>query len=117
MITHSRIACGIDVPDSDNIVITGGWNGISRTPGFGGISRVVKYNTQGDATLLPSLQQPRRFHGCGYYYNNEQVVSCKLYIVLRLSDCIKILGFPEVSQLCTPFVIILELGTEIIPKN
>ena len=64
------------MPDSDNIVITGGEAG-----GNNGFSRVVRYNTQGEATLLPNLQQPRYAHGCGYYYNNDQVVSCKLYIV------------------------------------
>ena len=37
-------------------------------------SRVVMYNTQGEATLLPSLQTQRKRHGCGYYYNNDQVV-------------------------------------------
>ena len=82
LITHSRIACGIEVPESDNFVITGGWNGKWRP--MGGVSRVVRYNTQGEATLLPSLQQQRFHHGCGYYYNNDQVVSCKLYIQFRL---------------------------------
>ena len=70
-------ACGIDVPDSDNIVITGGFSGFTAK----GLTRVVSYNTQGKATLLPSLQQQRYYHGCGYYYNNDEVVSCKLYIV------------------------------------
>ena len=64
------------MPDTDNIVITGGYPG----SGNDGLSRVVRYNTQGEATLLPSLQQQRYYHGCGYYYNNDEVVSCKLYI-------------------------------------
>ena len=64
------------MPDSDNIVITGGFSGFTAK----GLTRVVSYNTQGKATLLPSLQQQRYYHGCGYYYNNDEVVSCKLYI-------------------------------------
>ena len=78
MITHSRLACAIEVPDTDNIVITGEGGSLA------GASRVVSYSVKGKATLLPSLQQPRRLHGCGYYYNNDQLVSCMLCIVLRL---------------------------------
>ena len=64
------------MPDSDNIVITGGYPG----SGSSGLSRVVSYNTQGEATLLPRMQQSRYAHGCGYYYNNDQLVSCTLRI-------------------------------------
>ena len=71
-----RVACAIEVPGTDNIVITGGWPD--------GVSRVVMYNTQGEATLLPSLQTARYQHGCGYYYNNDQLVSCMLCVALRL---------------------------------
>ena len=74
----SRIACGIDVPDSDNIVITGGW--ISSQVG---LTRVVSYSVQGESTLLPSLQTPRYAHGCGYYFSNDQVVSCGLHCIYR----------------------------------
>ena len=62
------------MPDTDNIVITGEGGSLA------GASRVVSYSVKGKATLLPSLQQQRYYHGCGYYYNNDEVVSCKLYI-------------------------------------
>ena len=68
----SSFACGIEVPGSDNILITGGVSGGSD------VSRVLMYSTIGTTNPLPNLLQPRRFHGCGYYYNNNQVVSGKL---------------------------------------
>ena len=68
-----RSACGIDVPGSD-FVITGGEN----TPEQG--ERVVRYTPQGAATLLPSLQEARWGHGCGYYYDqNNMLVSLKSF--------------------------------------
>ena len=77
-----RSACGIDVPGSD-FVITGGEN----TPEQG--RRVVRYTPQGAATLLPSLQEARWGHGCGYYYDqNNVLVSLKSFNVVLKLNCL-----------------------------
>ena len=58
-------------------MITGGEN----TPEQG--KRVVRYTPQGTATLLPSLQEARWGHGCGYYYDqNNVLVSLKSFMNL-----------------------------------
>ena len=62
-------ACGIDVPGSD-FVITGG----HVTDDGDDSGRVVKYSIKGEATLLPRLQEPRYHHGCGYYYDQNNVL-------------------------------------------
>ena len=72
-ISSSSLACAIEVPDSDNIVLTGGVGASASDSGT--VSLVVMYSTEGEVTLLPSLRQRRWGHGCGYYYHNDQLVS------------------------------------------
>ena len=69
-----RKACGIAVPETDHIVITGGQMGNSNK----GTNRVQVYNTFGEvsATTFPNLKQSRFQHACGFYYDNlGQIVS------------------------------------------
>ena len=69
-----RKACGIAVPETDHIVITGGQMGNSNK----GTNRVQVYNTLGEvsATTFPNLKQSRFQHACGFYYDNlGQIVS------------------------------------------
>ena len=62
---YFREACGIELPDSENLVVTGGHAS----------TRVAMYSAQGSAMELPSLQQQRRRHGCGFYYDGDQLVT------------------------------------------
>ena len=71
---YYREACGIELPDSENLVVTGG----DRS------TRVVMYSAQGSAMELPSLQQQRRRHGCGFYYNDDQLVTLRYIFTLLL---------------------------------
>ena len=57
------------MPGSD-FVITGG----HVTDDGDDSGRVVKYSIKGEATLLPRLQEPRYYHGCGYYYDQNNVL-------------------------------------------
>ena len=63
-------ACGIEVPNSDQLVITGGTAG-----GKNGRSRVQIYTVQGEKERLPDLNNPRRAHACGYFYHDNKLVS------------------------------------------
>ena len=76
------------MPEGDNYVVTGGWTYDWTNGRWPKLSRVVSYNIKGEATRLPSLQTSRCAHGCGFYYNNDQLVSFKLCIVDI--DCILI---------------------------
>ena len=59
------------------MIITGGYDGAVT-------NRVTKYNSNGEVTDWPTLNNPRRYHGCGSYQNtNEQEV--RLMIVLCLT--------------------------------
>ena len=69
-----RKACGIAVPETDHIVITGGQMGNSNK----GTNWVHVYNTFGEVspTTFPNLKQSRFQHACGFYYDNlGQIVS------------------------------------------
>ena len=74
-----RKACGIAVPETDHIVITGGQIGNANSNSKnGGTNRVQVYNTFGEvsATTFPNLKQSRFQHACGFYYDNlGQIVS------------------------------------------
>jgi len=54
-----RNACSIQL--RDYVVITGGYQS----------KAVYKYNDIGFVAALPSMNSNRAFHGCGYYYNNN----------------------------------------------
>ena len=72
------MACGIEVPNSDQLVITGG-----QGDGGKGISRVQVYTVGGAKEQLPDLNQPRYAHACGYFFNgNKLVKSLIIYIIL-----------------------------------
>ena len=69
-IFYLSLACAIEDLDENNLIITGG--GYDGGP----TNRVTKYNRNGEATDLPTLNIPRYNHGCGSYRNtNEQKVS------------------------------------------
>ena len=53
-------ACAIEDFDVNNLIITGGYDG-------GPTNRVTKYNRNGEATDLPTLNNPRYHHGCGLW--------------------------------------------------
>ena len=77
---YYRSACGIEVPNSDQVVITGGH--ASRQ---NGLSRVQVYTVSGAKEQLPDLNQPRYTHACGYFFNgNNLVKSLIIYIILLL---------------------------------
>ena len=59
--------CCIAVPGSGSLVITGG-------QGSGG-RRVQTVTSQGQASPLPDLVQPRFQHACGYYHDSGSIVS------------------------------------------
>ena len=61
-------ACGIEVPNSDELVITGGWDGMAV------YSRVQVYTVEGAKERLPDMNQPRRNHACGYFYTGNNLV-------------------------------------------
>ena len=61
-------ACAIEDQDETSLIITGGWDG-------GAKNRVTKYDSNGEAIDLPTLNNARSDHGCGSYRNtNEQKV-------------------------------------------
>ena len=64
--------CAID--DGEEVVLTGGWS-----PGTT-YSTVTRYNMQGQATTLPSLNTARSTHACGTIKKSDgaTVVSCGL---------------------------------------
>ena len=71
-------ACGIEVPNSDQLVITGGHAG-----GQDASPRVQVYTVGGAKKKLPDLNQPRYAHACGYFFNgNKLVKSLIIYIIL-----------------------------------
>ena len=65
---HSH-ACGIEDQDDKTMVISGGLDDDGVT------ARVTKYKNNGDAQDLPTLNEKRQNHGCGFYKNtnNEKV--------------------------------------------
>ena len=70
------------MPNSDQLVITGG-----QGDGGIGISRVQVYTVGGAKEQLPDLNQPRRMHACGYFYNsnNNLVITLfRLYIKYKI---------------------------------
>ena len=55
------------MPESGSLVITGG-------QGSGG-RRVQRVTSQGEASRLADLVQPRFQHACGYYHDSGSIVS------------------------------------------
>ena len=74
------------MPNSDQVVITGGNGG-----GQNGLSRVQAYTVGGSKERLAELNRPRRAHACGYFYNGNNLV-----ITLLLIFNIIILVFSQV---------------------
>jgi len=60
LIQDTRYACSI--PDTDSVILTGGRDTMQT---------VARYNLQGFVEHLPSMQEGRRYHGCGSYHNND----------------------------------------------
>ena len=51
-------ACAVADPDTDTVILTGGW---------GTLTRAWRYGTQGLEAELPSLGVGRFWHGCAGY--------------------------------------------------
>ena len=104
---YCSVACGIEVPDSDQLVITGGHAG-----GQNGRPRVQAYTVGGAKEQLPNLNQPRYQHACGYYYNGNNLVKLLIntlyYSAGNFLRCIWWLGVPtrviSTAQSCWPRV-------------
>ena len=104
---YCSVACGIEVPDSDQLVITGGHAG-----GQNGRPRVQAYTVGGAKEQLPNLNQPRYQHACGYYYNGNNLVKLLIntlyYSACNFLRCIWWLGVPtrviSTAQSCWPRV-------------
>ena len=71
--THS---CGIAVPNSDRLVISGGY---SDTLG-NAMALVQEYSHHGATQQLPSLNQPRWGHACTHFYQDNNLV-CTFYFI------------------------------------
>ena len=54
---------------TDTVIITGGWSELSR---------VQEYNLHGSVARLPDLNTGRRYHACGHYVHQGQMVSTEL---------------------------------------
>merc|ERR1719189_782511 len=65
LLYDTNSACGIEVPNSDQLVITGG-----HASGSDALSRVQVYTVGGSKRRLAELTQPRKEHACGYFFNN-----------------------------------------------
>ena len=68
-IEYCSLACSIEVPNSDQVVLTGGNGGDQK-----GRPRVQVYTVAGAKKQLPDLNQPRRAHACGYFYSGNNLV-------------------------------------------
>ena len=69
--TVHRYHCAIE--DGDEVVLTGGTSCVivnGRDVCHYSVT-VTRYNIQGQATPLPSLNQKRRFHACGKFTNSN----------------------------------------------
>ena len=66
--------CCIAVPRSGSLVITGG---------LGSGRRVQRVTSQGQASPLPDLVQPRFQHACGYYHDSGNIVSRYNHLLYR----------------------------------
>ena len=75
-------ACGIDVPDSGELIVTGG--------GDPSQARVQVYSIKGAKQRLPDLQQPRKIHACSYYYDDRNEMVDKIISIVCL--CLSILS-------------------------
>ena len=86
MFTTCRYACSIEVPDSGELVVSGGGN-------WNAISRVQVYSTKGAKQRLPDMQQPRKIHACSYYYDdrNEMVDYIYCLFMFVYSDSVTVL--------------------------
>ena len=75
MLLKFRRACSIEVPGSDNLIVTGGY-GSSALGGYGSsaLATVQVYSIHGATHQLPSLNNARRNHACGYYYDTDHKI-------------------------------------------
>ena len=66
------MSCGIPItdPDGDKIVITGG---------YGGLTTVAVYGTEGFITDLEPLSPGRNFHGCSSYLSGGKRVKITFF--------------------------------------
>ena len=56
-------SCAID--DGQEVVLTGGYKDLGGLSGLYSVSKVTRYNMQGQATTLPGLNTARYSHACG----------------------------------------------------
>ena len=62
---HYYISNHCAIEDDDEVVLTGGYDTASR-------SLVTRYNVEGEATSLPSLNTGRHHHACGTFTTADQ---------------------------------------------
>ena len=91
----SRHACSIPEYESDTVVLTGGEYDSDA------LSTVERYDLNGLVETLPSLNQAREGHGCGYFYNKDGTkvkltVCVSLY--LQLQDQVLLVAGGEVTS-------------------
>ena len=63
------LACSIPDYETDTVVLTGGLDTYNDTD----TTSVERYDLKGFVENLPSLNQAREGHGCGYFYNKDGV--------------------------------------------
>ena len=95
----SRHACSIPEYESDTVVLTGGEYDSDA------LSTVERYDLNGLVETLPSLNQAREGHGCGYFYNKDGTkvkltVCVSLY--LQLQDQVLLVAGGEVTSSTPP---------------
>ena len=61
-----REACGVEV--DDELIITGGYD---EDEDHYALNSVVRYNSQGESEVLPSLTERRWGHACATYLNGD----------------------------------------------
>ena len=60
-----RSACAIPDPDNEELIITGGWDTMTKA---------TVYNEDGWQRDLPSFSEGRRHHACSSFLNKEKKV-------------------------------------------
>ena len=73
LVTACSWSCAIE--DGEEVVLTGGVTGGGMRPKITETT-VTRYNIQGQATHLPSLNTARYHHACGSYHLPDLEVSC-----------------------------------------
>ena len=71
-----RASCAIEVPSTDQVVITGGRSENTVNSGNSLIPRVQVFNINGATHQLPDMLTSRMDHACGYYHDDKNELVC-----------------------------------------